>query len=186
MEQPSLQQNLISVLYDSDINRSDIPCIDLYMDQIITLIQDKYASNRRFPEDKLLTKTMINNYSKEGIIKPIKGKKYSSEHIAQMLMIYSMKNTLSIQEIKSIFNGIRDEQKTLLESYDDYIELKKDIRNICEDALNDLLNRIGIDETNKTELLLLILGLSTMSSYMKSMAQNMIDIYFPVERKKGK
>ncbi|WP_350448909.1 DUF1836 domain-containing protein, partial [Streptococcus pseudopneumoniae] len=81
-----------------------MPSIDLYMDQIISLIDNKLSANKRFESDKILTKTMINNYSKEGLIKPVKGKKYTKEQILQMIIIYSMKNKLTIQEIKRILH----------------------------------------------------------------------------------
>ncbi|MBF9672487.1 DUF1836 domain-containing protein, partial [Streptococcus pseudopneumoniae] len=87
-----------------DITSNDIPSIDLYMDQIISLIDNKLSANKRFESDKILTKTMINNYSKEGLIKPVKGKKYTKEQILQMIIIYSMKNKLTIQEIKRILH----------------------------------------------------------------------------------
>ena len=86
----------------SNICSSDIPSLDLYIDQIITLLEEKLADNKRGDKDKILTKTMVNNYSKQGVIQSIKGKKYSKNHILEMLMVYSMKNTLSIDEIKEI------------------------------------------------------------------------------------
>lgn len=78
-----------------------MPDLDLYMDQITTLFADKTQE-----PDGLLTKTMINNYSKDGLIKPIKGKKYSKEHILQMLLIYRLKQTLSIQQIKGVMQNL--------------------------------------------------------------------------------
>ena len=84
---------ILETLNNADITSNDIPSIDLYMDQIISLIDNKLSANKRFESDKILTKTMINNYSKEGLIKPVKGKKYTKEQILQMIIIYSMKNT---------------------------------------------------------------------------------------------
>ena len=90
----------------SHLKSEDIPSLDLYMDQIMTLFDINLADNKRHDNDKLLTKTMINNYSKEGLLKPIKGKKYTKNHILQMLLIYSLKNTISIQEIKKSITAI--------------------------------------------------------------------------------
>ena len=69
----------------SDISSEQIPSLDLYIDQIMTLFEVELSDNKRYEDDKVLTKTMVNNYSKAGILKPIKGKKYSKEHILQML-----------------------------------------------------------------------------------------------------
>ena len=86
----------------SSLVSKDIPDLDLYMDQIMTLFETHLANNKKNEEDKLLTKTMINNYSKAKVITPVKGKKYTKEQIIQMLIIYQLKNNLSIQEIKEI------------------------------------------------------------------------------------
>ena len=78
----------------SDISSEQIPSLDLYIDQIMTLFDNYLNDHKRYEDDKLLTNNMIKNYSKEGILKPIKGKKYSKEHILQMLLIYSLKKTV--------------------------------------------------------------------------------------------
>lgn len=88
------------------VHTDDLPSIDLYMDQVITLIEQCSQKNDRLPDEKPLTKMMVNNYSKAGLISPIRGKKYSREHIVQMLTIYALKGTLSIGEIKSVLDSL--------------------------------------------------------------------------------
>ena len=48
---------------------------------------------------------MINNYAKDRVISPVKGKKYTKEQIIQILFVYTLKGTLSIGEIKRILDG---------------------------------------------------------------------------------
>lgn len=74
MEKLELIEIIDKVVNKSDLKASDIPSLDLYMDQIMTLFEEHLQDNKRYNEDKLLTKTMINNYTKAGIIKPVKGK----------------------------------------------------------------------------------------------------------------
>ena len=102
MNQEILNNIIEKEVQKSSITSKDIPDLDLYMDQIMTLFDSHLANNKKNEDDKLLTKTMINNYSKAKVITPVKGKKYTKEQIIQMLMIYQLKNNLSIQEIKSI------------------------------------------------------------------------------------
>jgi hypothetical protein len=139
MSNKGYEQIINAAVNDSDIYLSDIPEIDLYMDQIISLIEDKYKDHKKSPKDKLLTKTMINNYSKEGIIKPIKGKKYSRAHIIQMLMIYSMKNTLTIKEIKEVFISGNFDKDTLIKCYEDFIEDKSKIREMTKEMVTSFM-----------------------------------------------
>ncbi len=87
MEKLELIEIIDKVVNKSDLKASDIPSLDLYMDQIMTLFEEHLQDNKRYNEDKLLTKTMINNYTKAGIIKPVKGKKYTKEQIIGMLLI---------------------------------------------------------------------------------------------------
>ncbi|EGN35412.1 hypothetical protein HMPREF0988_02532 [Lachnospiraceae bacterium 1_4_56FAA] len=52
------------------IHAEDIPNIDLYMDQVTTLMDSGLSSSKRYEEDKILTKTMINNYAKNNLLPP--------------------------------------------------------------------------------------------------------------------
>ena len=68
MNQLELSEIIDKVVNKSDLTTKDILSLDLYMDQIMTLFDDHLQDNKRFVDDKLLTKTMINNYSKAGVI----------------------------------------------------------------------------------------------------------------------
>lgn len=84
----------------------DIPAIELYMDQITTFM-DKYLSkNKRTEEDKTLTKTMINNYTKNDLLPPPNKKRYSKEHIILLIYIYYFKNVISISDIQTVLTPL--------------------------------------------------------------------------------
>ena len=97
-----LSELLETVLHDRDITPDAVPALDLYMDQVLTLFNEGLQESKRHPGDKLLTKTMINNYSKEKILLPVKGKKYTRQHIIQMLCIYQLKQMLSLADVKAL------------------------------------------------------------------------------------
>lgn len=90
------------------IKPSDIPNIDLYMDQVTTFMDSHLAASKRYPEDKILTKTMINNYAKNNLLPPPTKKKYSKEHLLVMIFIYYFKGILSITDIQSLLNPITE------------------------------------------------------------------------------
>ena len=84
------------------IEPSDIPNIDLYMDQVTTFMETKLSGYKRNDQDKILTKTMINNYAKAKLFpSPIK-KKYTKNHVMLLIIIYHLKNMLSINDIGHI------------------------------------------------------------------------------------
>ena len=86
----------------------DLPNFDLYMDQVTTFMDEQLASTKRYKEDKILTKTMINNYTKNNLLPPPVKKKYSREHMLLLIFIYYFKSILSISDIQSILNPITD------------------------------------------------------------------------------
>ena len=78
-------QSLEKVEY---IKSEDIPNIDLYMDQVLTFMDRKLRSAvRPQTEDRILTKTMINNYAKNDLLPPPVKKKYSKEHVLLLIFI---------------------------------------------------------------------------------------------------
>ena len=88
------------------IKPEDIPNIDLYMDQVTTFMEEQLAHSKRYQEDKILTKTMINNYAKNNLLpSPVK-KRYSREHILMLIFIYYFKNILSISDIQPLLTPI--------------------------------------------------------------------------------
>jgi len=90
------------------IKPEDIPNIDLYMDQVTTFMDSHLASSKRHPEDKILTKTMINNYAKNNLLPPPKKKKYSKEHLLMMIFIYYFKGILSITDIQALLEPLTE------------------------------------------------------------------------------
>ncbi len=93
----------------SHIPSEDIPNIDLYMDQVTTFIDKRLRSTTRNPnEDKILTKTMINNYAKNDLLPPPEKKKYSKDHIIMLIFIYYFKGILSINDIQAILGPLSE------------------------------------------------------------------------------
>ncbi|MDF2514104.1 MAG: hypothetical protein K0S04_3970 [Herbinix sp.] len=125
----SLIDSLKDVKY---IMPDDIPNIDLYMDQVTTFMDEHLKSSKRYSEDKLLTKTMINNYTKNELLPPPAKKKYTKEHMFLLIFIYYFKNILSINDIQSIFNPLteryygKDSSVKLEDIYEEIFRLEKE------------------------------------------------------------
>lgn len=137
-------KEIINQLLDSlnTIDSSDIPNIDLYMDQVTTFMDRHLSHSKRFDEDKVLTKTMINNYTKNNLLPPPEKKKYSKDHVLMLTFIYYFKNILSINDIKAILTPIRERHfnaKTNLTLEDIYMEIIALLKNRKEGARTDIL-----------------------------------------------
>lgn len=177
-----LKALVAAAVNDADLGSREIPNIDLYLDQILTLASDRLAQNQR--GDKLLTKTMINNYSKDGLIKPVKGKKYSREHIVQMLLVYALKQTLSIGEIKRALDGIYATEgfdgSDLIECYDRFLDFKVHERAAAPGIVSELFAAEGLDMQNDHDFFVGLLGVAAMSAYFRNVAQDMLAARYPM------
>lgn len=158
-----------------------IPELDLYMDQIMTLFDQYLGAHKRNDNDKIITKTMINNYSKEGVLKPIKGKKYTKEHIIELLVIYSLKNTITIQEIKRLMEPVREKEIAIEPIYQNFLDV---MNPIIEAHSKNLINLIEENYTESPEdLLSILLIICSISNYYESIAEKIIDTFYPEIKK---
>lgn len=107
-------ENLLNSIMESldrieHIRPEDIPDIDLYMDQVTTFMDSRLRTTTRNPgDDKVLTKTMINNYAKNDLLPPPIRKKYSKEHVLVLIFIYYFKGVMSINDIQVLLRPITD------------------------------------------------------------------------------
>ena len=170
---------------EEKIQLEDMPEIDLYMDQVIQLFENKLASNKRNEDDKVLTKTMINNYAKAKLLMTIKNKKYSKEHLILMSFIYEFKGALSISDIKLLLDEIvkgyeNNEEYNLRELYSDYLnninEENKEIENYLNEKVENLFN--NSNEDSFKDKFLLVSTMINMSNVYRKIGENLIDKYF--------
>lgn len=109
MDKKTNIKDIISMAGGLDyINPKDIPSIDLYMDQLTTFMEDQLGKNRRNDEDKVMTKTMINNYTKNDLLPSPNKKRYSKQHLILLIYIYYLKNMLSINDIQTLLQPLID------------------------------------------------------------------------------
>lgn len=184
------------------ISPDDIPNIELYMDQVTTFMESQLAGCKRAPEDKILTKTMINNYSKNRLLPPSNKKKYSKEHIILLIYIYYLKNFLSITDIKNLLTPLTemfyekdkpeisfDEiyKELFQEERDHYGALKKDIFRTLKDSRSTFSQIKDPKEQEFLQNLAFITTLSYDIYLKKQIIESMIDrFYTPSEEDEKK
>ena len=173
------------------VKPEDIPNIDLYMDQVTTFMEAQLAHSKRYEDDKILTKTMINNYTKNNLLPPPVKKKYSRDHLYILAFIYYLKNLLSISDIQKLINPLTencfDTDKT-----PDMEDIYREVFNLCKSqaaALSrDTLEKARIagksfeyveDEEQRDFLeLFSLISLLSFDVYMKkNMIETLIDDY---------
>jgi hypothetical protein len=196
MNGDKLMENMNKVIkklgLEASLTLEEIPQIDLYMDQIIQLFENKFTETKRNEDDKVLTKTMINNYAKGKLIFPIQNKKYSKEHIILMSLIYQLKGALSINDIRVTLAGINQKiikgEMGLDSFYTSYLNLTRqnvvDFKGDIEERVKDVKEEITEDEKENSpylEQLLMISSLVHMSNLYRKVAEKLVDDITTVE-----
>ena len=129
------------------VKPEDIPDIDLYVDQVTTFIDSHLESVKRSPEDKALTKTMINNYTKNHLLPPSNKKKYSRNHMILLIYIYYLKNFLSISDIKNLLDPLnehfddQDSKNSFYTIYNEIFKLEHDHNTAIRDSIADVFHK---------------------------------------------
>lgn len=181
------------------IDADDIPSIDLYMDQVTTFMDNHLGNNKRFEDDKVLTKTMINNYAKNDLLPAPKKKRYTKDHVIMLTYIYYMKNFLSINDIKTLLKPISERyfdgnNKVSME------EIYKTLSN-SEEEMTDFIKSDIVREINKSkemfldnpkkdtdylQLFALVTGLTYDIYVKKQMIESIVDQINKYEEKTSK
>lgn len=174
----------------NNINLNDFPEIDLYMDQVMQLFESKLSYTKRNDDDKVLTKTMINNYAKGNLLMKIKNKKYTKNHLILMGLIYNLKGALSLTDIKTILSPIidafekeeeyplHDIYQSFLDIYDSNLDDLKSSSTKIYDNIAKLINNEDNSLGDYEEKLLLICAYVSMSNLYRRMSEKIIDECF--------
>lgn len=192
----SILESLSRVDY---IKPQDVPNIPLYMDQVTTFMDAQLAASKRYPEDKILTKTMINNYAKNDLLPPPLKKKYSKEHLLVLVFIYYFKNLLSITDIQSLLKPITDRYFhsssgfTMEDIYNEVFRLEKSQIDVLKEDISNryqLAQETFSDAPEEDQEFLKTFSFICLLSFdvylKKQMIETMIDQLNPKEKEKGK
>ena len=183
------------------IKPEEVPNIDLYMDQVTTFMDAQLCHSKRYSDDKILTKTMINNYAKNNLLPPPVKKKYSKEHVVVMIFIYYFKTILSIKDIETILTPITekyfdtDSAVDVASIYEEVCDtaksqiqnLKDEVREAYETSQNTFKDMEGLSDSDQEYLQLfsLISSLSFDVYAKKALIERIIDeLPEPVHKKK--
>lgn len=179
------------------IKSSKIPNIDLYMDQVLTFMNGHLENAKRYDSDKVMTKTMINNYAKNHLLPSPEKKKYTKEHILVLMFIYYFKNILSIGDIQSILNPLTEryfaagKELDLEKIYEEVFSLEKgQIDQLKECLTNDYQRALGTftEEAEADKDFLQLFSFICMLSYdiyiRKQIIEKIVDTLPKAEDKK--
>lgn len=203
--EPSSEKSIMDILKKLQaidyIDPNDIPNIDLYMDQVTTFMDEHLAACKRMDDDKILTKTMINNYTKNDFLPPPIKKKYSKDHMYLLIFLYYFKNVLSINDIQKIFKPLtemfynnKSRDVSLEEIYETIFKMEKiQTDNLSKDILRrfkfsqNLFQDVKDEEEADFLSHFATICLLSFDAYMKKMlVERMIDEILSEDETKNK
>ncbi len=204
IDNDDLMNSVIASLGRIDaISLDEMPNIDLYMDQLTTFMDERLKKTTRHPEsDKILTKTMINNYAKNDLLPPPIRKKYSKDHLILLIFIYYLKSILSINDIQTLLQPLKerfhvsDDELNLSKIYETAYELQtEELEPVIEDLKKKYQRSLETfddanlnDEEKKRMQLFSFITLLSYDVYVKKLLiEKMLDnITDAKEKDKGK
>lgn len=157
----------------------ELPSLELYMDQVIVLL-NQYLRHFVFAasEDKLITPSMVNNYVKMKLLPAPVKKKYGRTHLACLIMICTLKQTLSISVIKRML-PVGDEDE-VCRQYDEFVSTHQRLSNLFAqqvmDASEEIFN-LSFDRGNEVANLAMSAGLA--SAFGRLLTEKIVALQLP-------
>jgi hypothetical protein len=170
----------------------DFPEFELYMDQAITFMNKKLSAFKKDDKDMILTKTMVNNYTKHKMLPNPVNKKYTKDHLILLTMIYHLKKSFQMDDIEKLmkplidnYNSEFDDKIDFMNIYSGVLEVsaadrqnmlaqtKKDIENI-----KSHLNQTEAADDDMLEVFMLIMDLAMKANVQRMLAEKLLDEYF--------
>lgn len=122
----------------------ELPRIELYLDQVIGILNDTLAPFFEYGEDKIITGAMVNNYVKHKVIEAPVKKRYNQTHLCCLFIICILKKVFSMTEISELFE---------MHGYTEQIE--KNYNHFCQELEWALTMKFAdyevVEELRKTD-----------------------------------
>ena len=112
----------------------NLPDLDLYMEQVINYLERQLMIFRTSTLDKQITSSMINNYVKGEVLPAPISKKYNKSHIAAIEQICTLKQVLSIAEVKEIMDSEYNNEVEKSEAFNAFNKLNNEKIAIAVDT----------------------------------------------------
>lgn len=126
----------------------NLPEIELYMDQVVTFLEKQLYIFQTSTLDKQITSSMINNYVKGEVLPAPVSKKYSKEHLALIQEICTLKQVLSIAEVKQILDKSYEDKDKKAETFDYFNSMNVEkTSSIVEETFKNL-NKVDENDYN--------------------------------------
>lgn len=186
MSEQELMELLRAGVDTTPLHTGDLPPLDLYMDQVLAMLEERFQAGARQPGEKVITKTIINNYSKARLLQKPVGKKYTPEHLLVLALIQSLKQSLSLEDVGRLLgscpelsDGERYDAAAVAVRYEDFERIKLSQEKLAEGILQNM------KDCGAEDLFSRVLYLANLAGALTLTAQRLVDT-LPVPERPGR
>ena len=179
------------------IPEDKIPDLDLYIDQAEMFFKTQFEKLDLSGGKNVITKAMINNYTKNELIPRPEGKKYTKAHILMTAMIIYLKGIFKIEEIEVRMKPLVENRKSDFEDHidpsilyntacainEEYVKKLAETVDADIDTIKKCLEETDIADDQRMEIFILILSLAMKADAAKYMAARLLETYFVIPEK---
>lgn len=176
-----IQKIIEELAAQPSIEYKELPAIGLYMDQVTTLLENHMFSEPSGKEGKRPTKTMINNYTKEGVLPPPDKKKYSREHLLLLILLWKLKPVMNMSNASAYISSLRENTRDLeglKKFYEQFLTLEREMKTSfyagIEERFTDMKEALGNNTEEKQLELMYALLLADRAAEEKRLAEMII------------
>lgn len=154
-----------------------IPDFGLYMDQVIVLLE-QYLSFIPTPagaKEHIVTSATINNYVRLKIMPAPVKRKYHRVHIAYLVMILTMKQSLSISDVQKVIPPMDSSGDEVLSVYEDYSEKFRRLALFFNQQVQSAAEGVrSTEQSSDNAVELLVIESALIAGFSKILAEKLI------------
>ena len=154
-----------------------IPDFGLYMDQVIVLLE-QYLSFIPTPagaKEHIVTSATINNYVRLKIMPAPVKRKYHRVHIAYLVMILTMKQSLSISDVQKVIPPMDSSEDEVLSVYEDYSEKFRRLALFFNQQVQSAAEGVrSTEQSSDNAVELLVIESALIAGFSKILAEKLI------------
>ena len=154
-----------------------IPDFGLYMDQVIVLLE-QYLSFIPAPvggKERFVMSSTINNYVRLKIMPAPEKRKYHRIHIAYLIMILTMKQSLSISDVQKVIPPMDSSEDEVLSVYEDYSEKFRRLALFFNQQVQSAAEGVrSTEQSSDNAVELLVIESALIAGFSKILAEKLI------------
>lgn len=168
------------------VQPGDVPDLALYMDQLVTFLDQRLGDTRRTAEEPFITSTMVNNYTKAKLVPPAEKKRYQRHHVLGLSMVGQLKKVLSMQDLGRMTEAARETgQEDAL--YRLFLEAQQEAFAQCEGLIECCMERCNHSQLEgNAALAAMAVQLAAQAQCRVQLAERLLDATQPEKSEEGR